>query len=63
MNISDFNDCADEIAKVLDKYLPREVEDGEGVDLINEMVKDQIELNKKLQRKENIQMEINGGSK
>jgi hypothetical protein len=61
MNNSDFYDCTEEIAKVLDKHLPRPIEDGDGVNLINRMVKDQIELTKKLQAQENV--EINGGSK
>ena len=61
MNNSDFYDCTEEIAKVLDKYLPREVDDGDGVNLINEMVLAQVDLSRALQDKENV--EINGGSK
>lgn len=61
MNNSDFYDCTEEIAKVLDKHLPRPIEDGDGVDLINKMVLAQVDLARKLQEKENV--EINGGSK
>ena len=60
-NVDGFNKCVDEIAEVLDKYLFRGIEDGDGIVLINRLVQDQIKLGRKLQAQENV--EINGGSR
>ena len=60
MNISKFYECAEEIAKVLDKYLDTKVED---MGLINDLVTAEQGAAQKLQHKQNLGDEINGGSK
>jgi hypothetical protein len=60
MDITKFYECAEEIAKVLDKHLDTEVED---MGLINNLVTAETEVAQKLQHKQNLSDEINGGSK
>jgi len=60
MSITKFYECSEEIAKVLDKYLDTEVED---MELINNLVTTEQGVAQKLQRKQNLGDEINGGSK
>ena len=60
MDITKFYECSEEIAKVLDKYLDTEVED---MGLINDLVTSEQGVAQKLQHKQNLGDEINGGSK
>ena len=60
MSITKFYECAEEIAKVLDKYLHTSIED---MDSINNLVTAEQEVAQKLQHKQNLGDEINGGSK
>ena len=60
MSITKFYECAEEIAKVLDKYLHTSIED---MDLINNLVTAEQKVALDIQNQQNLGDEINGGSK
>ena len=60
MSITKFYECAEEIAKVLDKHLHTSIED---MDLINNLVTAEQKVALDIQNKQNLGDEINGGSK
>ena len=63
MTLKEFNDCTEEIAEVLDKYLKIEVND---LTEINEMVEFYIDTHNKrdgIYFRWNDYQEVNGGSK
>tara|TARA_Y100000310_G_scaffold231981_1_gene234705 strand:+ start:117 stop:317 length:201 start_codon:yes stop_codon:yes gene_type:complete len=60
MSITKFYECAEEIAKVLDKYLHTSIED---MDSINNLVTAEQEVALDIQNQQNLGDEINGGSK
>jgi len=60
MSITEFYECAEKIAKVLDEYLHTSIED---MELINNLVRDEEKKALDIQRQQNLGDEINGGSR